>query len=173
MIKMRQIKFRCWDKIEKKYRFDSFLKTGDGRGDWILFLSDQLQPETPDKLSFSVNTVYPRDRFVLEEFTNIADKRGKEIYEGDILKSNQFNLKRIIRYLIVLTNLGYCCMPLIEFDSDFGNFQRNQIDNVEKWIHNGVEEAYPECIDFLYYYNEKGMIIGNRFENPDLLKLND
>ena len=140
---MRQIKFRCWDKIEKKYRFDSFLKTGDGRGDWILFLFDQLQPETPDKLSFSANKVYPRDGFVLEEFTNIEDKNGKEIYEGDIIKYNR----------IISPDCSEEVIGLIEYI------------NCGFWITKA------------YFYNiqitSDCEIIGNKFENSDLLKSND
>ena len=156
---MRQVKFRCWDKIEKKYRFDSFLKTGDGRGDWILFLSDQLQPETPDKLSFSANTVYPRDRFILEEFTNIKDNDGKEIYEGDIFRfvySFDTNPHREWNSVVIFKNSCFGWEPLYpssqhEDDQGFHSFFSEDDGEV------------PTNIE----------IVGNKLENPELLNSND
>lgn len=77
---MREIRFRAWDKAKKEMRNDYVGKSGDGKGDWIIFF------ETMDKKGEIFNP-YPRERFELIEFTGLKDRDGKEIYEGDILEN--------------------------------------------------------------------------------------
>lgn len=58
---MREIKFRAWDKQNKKYGAESY----------VIFMADGT-------LSYS-------SRIILEQYTGLKDKSGKEIYEGDRL----------------------------------------------------------------------------------------
>jgi len=68
----REIKFRAWDKIEKKM-MDWFFVHSEKGGVW--------EQDGMDKM-----IKYPEDRFILMQFTGGLDKDGIEIYENDYLE---------------------------------------------------------------------------------------
>jgi len=131
---MREIKFRAWDierkKMYKVYQLD-FSENDDG-----IFCHEQAQI-----LVNKTEWVWLlEDEHILIQYTNLKDKNGKEIYEGDILRDNE---DREIGSAIFKDGCFSFCVPESEED--------------EEW------EMY------LYTVMDKE-IIGNIYENPELLE---
>lgn len=69
---MREIKFRAWDKIEKKMIFDA--------DPFALHVSGSNEP--------LLAKTHRNEDCIFDEYTGLKDKDGKEIYEGDIVDYN-------------------------------------------------------------------------------------
>lgn len=121
----REIKFRAWDKILKRMSEVSCINNFDG----LVILDETNYGHVTQKIS----------DVELVQFTGLLDKNGKEIYEGDILKS-AYNGNHPVVWRSGgwgLDHSGGCCKP---WKGDLSG-------------HHHMEE-----------------IIGNIYENPELLK---
>jgi len=116
-MKQRIIKFKAWDRNSAKF-IGWFRMLKDGFGSYL-------------------NNVH----YKVLQFTGLKDKNGKEIYEGDIIKTLFMGQKGIIIGEVI-------------------------------WADSGFFVGYKEYKDDLFPWSFYKVVevIGNKFENPELLK---
>lgn len=133
---MKNIKFNCWDKKRKKYSetcnmSEYYFITFDGR---IVSYAIGF----PDKLK-----TYEEKDYEMLLYTGLKDKNGREIFEGDIIKSENHIPKT---YIVEFIEGGFC------------------------GTHPNIKD-FP--IDINHFYDSTGCmieVIGNKFENPELME---
>lgn len=91
------------------------------------------------------------DGWMWMQYTGLKDKTGKEIYEGDIL------------------NLGENSLYFIEYKNDKFCMSKKPDDLEVEWA--SADDYYTSRIS-LSEYGKNSEIIGNIFENPELLENN-
>ena len=134
---MRTIKFRAWNIQQQKMLEVSSLLFKDG-----------VQVGTYNKVNVSPDHhYYPSDENILMQFTGLLDKKGVEIYEGDIIEAKPSNSR---------WNPLIC---KIVFNSENARFEAQQYwVNKDKWI--SLSNSHN-------YYEYK--VIGNIHQNKYLL----
>ena len=96
-------------------------------------------------LNYKLQELFDDDNCILMQCTGLKDKNGKLIYEGDIVKCITDSLDEDIHEIVYEGDKGY---PAFELSNNQEEF-------------NGIS----------FYANEGEIeIIGNKFENPELLK---
>ena len=134
---MREIKFRAWYEWKKHMDKNS-------------------------QLTSHFEEVLQDDCCILMQYTGLKDKNGKEIYEGDVVKSS---------VCIDGTGCEYTGVGVVKY-SEYGNRGYCLFDNYES----GVEKSYPKhVLDMMDFdlsgdYKRHYEVIGNIYENPELLK---
>lgn len=114
---MREIKFRAWDKIEKRMIYaDEAIKSKD-----LLAIGLHGLPISVDRDSFKENEIigWNRDHNLIPmQYTGLKDKKEIEMYEEDIVLTKD-GRKAIIEYSDVyasyfLDYIGWCETELID-----------------------------------------------------------
>ena len=122
-------KFRAWDTTKKEMFKDTFAITESGQ---VVVVEQEDVMSPPDYVFV--------DHLVIMQSTGLKDKNGKEIFEGDILKSNKYITS-------VFYERGAYCVK----------FSRTPNTTVTMNV-----------ISFIEKYKTK--IIGNIYENPEKLE---
>lgn len=151
---MREIKFRAWDKTEK----DMFTIAELGFENNLVY-SIRRRGFTSTGGMFT----YPKnDNVVLMQYTGIKDKKGIEIFEGDIVR---------ILYTDWASQSDYS-ISLEEYKKSISKIGKIEWNEDGYWCLNfGVSKYGDDSIGGLHEgtHGEKE-IIGNIYENPELLK---
>ncbi len=117
----REIKFRVWGKTEKEYIRYPFA--------WLSLF------DSPDGLEIEEN-----EDLVIEQYTGLKDKNGKEIYEGDIMRYDAIDYK-------------------VLWADYYAGFETKRLNS--PWNNAGLT---------LHFLASVGRVIGNIHENPELLE---
>lgn len=136
---MRGIKFRIWNGLVMVYEVTV--------GIHGIFYTNGISTE--DSASLDNTTMYPQST-PLMQFTGLKDKNGKEIFEGDILKSKGATEPEEKGFLVKFDICRFRFLNINFLDVD--------------------SEIYEIHTDDLGFISEQLEIIGNIHENPELLK---
>ena len=144
---MREIKFRAWDKNDKRMIYFN------GR---IEFMYEYSCLAFHQKNHSVID--YEKDNYILMQYTGLKDKNGKEIYEEDIC-----------RWISPMKYIMSGCkkMEFINYEVKFldGAFWLSEEEYKDgSLLRNACEE------DVLYQGLENCEVIGNIHENKELLK---
>lgn len=165
---MREIKFRAWDRKTKRMVFkvagysstreeipiDQVGESEYGEDPFFAVQFEVVYKEVFEGKETMVveyilyDQIFHNDRFVPMEFTGLKDSKGKEIYEGDILSCTR---KIILEGKIdEIKKVLYC-----EYTEMFARFS----------FRCEYEQNSPYSLDDFDSFE----VIGNIYENPDLL----
>ena len=129
---MREIKFRAWDKNGKGF-INGFNMLGFSTGQGA-----------PTKFLQRFNSEWKEEDVVIQQYTGLKDKTGKEVYEGDIIVCGHDTGKSYNRYII-------------EFSDSAHAYLARQV-GCTSHIGSG-------------YWGNTMLVIGNIHENPELLEV--
>lgn len=133
---MRDIKFRAWNKITLTMLKVMAIFWGSNP---IVLTAYKFFEDWHIGMP-SVTEEYREENYILMQYTGLKDKNGKEIFEGDVIKTNWYHVKDIIQ-LVTITTRGVMQ----------GNPDKNSIDS----IYSNQERDFE--------------VIGNIYENPELI----
>ena len=143
-MKNREIKFRCWDKINKKFVPPSHIAIN---GNGILLITDSgMYEKLQNKNYCNVDREY-----VVQQYTGFKDIDRKEIFEGDIIELEVPTKDNNTKKLTATIDYGLGAFLVMAKTEDG--------DLLFPLLH--------DLHDKIYKYQIK--IIGNSFENPELL----
>jgi uncharacterized phage protein (TIGR01671 family) len=141
---MRKFKFRAWNINRKRW------ETGLG-----LYFDDSKLGD----FSECFHNQEDENDYVIQQWTGLLDKNGKEVFEGDIVKYARTRIETTEE------PKGIFSSKLIELGEDIGEIDFMGFEFVVSFDHKRYDD-----IEKLGNYPHRFEVIGNIFENPELLK---
>ena len=143
---MRTIKFRAKVKMPEKRNFARQEYVPEGQ--WVYGEPHTIDCPTPHIHTADVGK-QPIDKETVGQFTGLIDKNGKEIYEGDIVKI------KTLQGIVTWHPNGYFCIHT--YKCDISEVSYTAIGDMVDYFH---KDLYDDGLE----------VVGNTYENPDLLK---
>jgi len=154
---MREIKFRAWDKKLKHMRGSAIDDAIKGYKSFLVldFWGQPMHLEhgIPARCSacgdvgpWTHKTITCGSNFIIMQYSGLKDKNGKEIYEGDILKTHFSTNEERDLVKILFRDGGFNAVALSTLDGD-----TNCLCPDNSLVREGSE------------------VLGNIYENPELL----
>ncbi len=161
---MRPIKFRLWDSILDIMRYSGT----DADDQYFMNLSGRLHLVSGDDI-YAAEEGYrlvTDSTHAIMQYTGLKDKRGKEIYEGDILSFVAFNNDEDNGFG---PHLNIMDLVVVDWEENHSGFV----------LRRTSEYNHRENMDAIFYglcsrNNEMpigvyAVVIGNIYENPELI----
>ncbi len=166
-----KIKFRIWDKLYNLYTIDIMYPNNQHIMEtFFINYFGNVVGELYDGNNVISNEHYEdSDRFVVEQYTGLKDKNGKEIYDGDICAIYDENVPdEATRLKEREADNGCSDLYIVEWYED----EAKWIVNVNsKHGDEGYQTLSKEYINgvLAHNYASKITVIGNIHKNKDLL----
>lgn len=156
---MRELKFRAWSKKHNSYLKFRGIQYDDDKIEGVFVVYGTVAG-IPNTICLGPEDV------ILEQYTGLKDKNGKEIYEGDILefdKNFDDTAQRYVPYFDEeLAAFGFGVYDYQDYISESGSEEfESEISLI------GTTDNYER--EEIIFYTEYVSIVGNIHENDDLL----
>ena len=136
-IDMKDVKFRAWDGREMFYDVQNAYKGHTGKHHPL---------ESAHAVSFG--EALKLDLFEVMQFTGLKDISGKDVFEGDCLKTPRSQIVKVVRYQVDRASFLMANVSDFQFEQNWDIWQK-------------ITQKYLWEFEF--------QVIGNIHENPELL----